>query len=88
VLICSFRLAKELEITDKGRSEQSVNPDTTTFVVGKDECHIASIIEPMLIGNDRDGAGESYQGLAESKVVIDVAGLLFFAPPCLSDRHI
>jgi hypothetical protein len=31
-----------------------MNPDTTTFVVGKDEAHIAPIIAPMLMDKETE----------------------------------
>lgn len=48
--------------------EQSMNPDTTTFVVGKNECHVAPIVEPMLMDTTETEQGKAIKSWLKARL--------------------
>ncbi len=48
---------------------QSMNPDTTTFVVGKDEGHIAPIIEPMVFDKTETEQGKAIKTWLKARLL-------------------
>ncbi|KAF7503586.1 hypothetical protein GJ744_003614 [Endocarpon pusillum] len=47
---------------------KSVHPDITTYVVGKDECHIAPIMEPMLMDTSETEQGKAIKAWLKARL--------------------
>jgi hypothetical protein len=45
-----------------------MNPDTTTFIIGKDEGHIAPIVEPMLMDKTETEQGKALKAWMKAQL--------------------
>jgi hypothetical protein len=45
-----------------------MNPDTTTYMIGKDEAHIAPIIEPMLMDTTETEQGKTIKAWLKARL--------------------